>query len=358
MYLNKLFNLARKYPALTDKNLTAIDNFFGSIGTNNIFTVSQFKSVLTQKGYAKDILAWLVENDVISPYEIECSQCHKLINFYNEKCPYCQCQVDKQSEYISEYKIIENLFMSSAEIEQNKNKSLKLYKVSFDLLLKKLDKKYEKKESSFIIFADIKSSTQLKKINPIYHDKICRGVVQFFKELSIAYLLQSKGIYIKSEGDASFVILDSIESVYKFLFELIKTIYSTEFFRLMNTVNMEKKRYEDENNKNHTFFTFLKIYVAGSETGKYSQKDVLSIDFDAMEAFTYIKRIEKKVKEQVLENQDYLQLCGNFPICVFSRENLFNSTSISIKNIDDYGDENIYYSTANEVKKYLEEKFD
>ena len=102
----------------------------------------------------------------------------------------------------------------------------------------------------------------------------------------------------------------------------------------MNTVNMEKKRYEDENNEDHTFFTFLKIYVADSETGKYSQKDVLSIDFDAMEAFTYIKRIEKKVKEQVLENQDYLQLGGNFPICVFSRENLFNSTSISIKNVD------------------------
>lgn len=354
MYLSKLFNLARKYPDLTENNLYSIDNFLGRTGKNNLFTQSQFKSVLTQKTYFEEILTWLDENQIIAPYEVECSQCHKSVHIDNLNCPYCQNVLSKDCSLVSEYKIIGDISESLAEIEERKNKPLKLYKSCFELLLKRLEKKYEKKENSFIIFTDIKASTPLKKVNPIYHDKICRGAVYFFKELSVPYLTQSKGIYIKSEGDASYIILDSIEVVNKFLNDLLEKIYSTEFYQLMEKINSEKKIYKDDEGNDAVLFIFLKIYIADSETGKYSQKDVLSIDFDAMEAFTFIKRIEKKAKSQILENQNENQLSENFPICIFARQNWFNSQDIVLKNVDDYGDVSIYYSNYLNIKNYFD----
>lgn len=355
MYLSKLFNLARKYPDLTENNLTSIDNFLGRTGKNNLFTQSQFKSVLTQKTYLEEILTWLGENQIIKPYTIECSHCHKSVHVDNKNCPYCQNVLSKEPSCVNEYMITGDISESLAEIEEKKNKPIKLYKSCFELLLKKLDKKYEKKENSFIIFTDIKASTPLKKINPIYHDKICRGAVSFFKGLSLPYLTQSKGTYIKSEGDASYIILDSIEVVNKFLQDLLEKIYSTEFYQLMEKINSEKRIYKDDEGNDIVLFTFLKIYIADSETGKYSQKDVLSIDFDAMEAFTFIKRIEKKAKSQILEKQNDNQLSENFPICIFSRLNWFDGQNIPLENVDDYGTIPIYYSNSKNIISFFNE---
>ena len=358
MYLSKLFNLAREFSDLTEKNLDSIDNFLGETGPNNIFTKRQFLSVLTQKNYINEILDWLVKESIITPYTVEFENCNKEIKYDEANCPYCESKLNVTSDYIVEYKIIGDLKLPHAVIEENKNKSLKLDKSCFSLLLKTLQKKYEKKEKSFIIFSDIKASTDIKKYNSSIHEKICRGAVQFFKDVTLPYFRQYKGIYIKSEGDASYVILDSIETVIKFIKDINDKILSTEMYNLMNDLNSKNIEMIDDNGIKKQIITFLKLYIADSETGKYTQKDILSIDFDAMEAFTFIKRIEKEAKKEILEVQNSDVLKGNFPICIFARENWFEGEKKQLEHVDDYGATDIFYSNNESVKSYLSKRFD
>jgi len=358
MYLSKLFNLARQFSDLTEKNLDSIDNFLGETGTNNIFTKRQFLGILTQKNYINEILEWLVKENIIQPYKVECNNCNKEVDLSNENCTYCSNKLDISSDYIVEYKIIGDLKLPHAVIEENKNKSLKLDKSCFSLLLKTLQKKYEKKEKSFIIFSDIKASTDIKKYNSSIHEKICRGAVQFFKDITLPYFRQYKGIYIKSEGDASYIILDSIDTVIKFLNDINEKIFSTEMYNLMNELNLKNIQITDDNGVSKQIITFLKLYIADSETGKYTQKDILSIDFDAMEAFTFIKRIEKNAKKEILEVQNPDILKGNFPICIFARENWFEGNLHQLQKVDDYGNTDIFYSNYESVKTYLKKRFE
>ncbi len=358
MYLSKLFNLARQFSDLTDKNLDSIDNFLGETGPNNIFTKRQFLGILTQKNYINEILEWLVKENIIQPYKVECNNCKKEVEVSNDNCPYCSNTLHIISDYIVEYKIIGELKLPHAVIEENKNKSLKLDKSCFSLLLKTLQKKYEKKKKSFIIFSDIKASTDIKKYNSSIHEKICRGAVQFFKDITLPYFRQYKGIYIKSEGDASYVILDSIDTVMKFLNDINEKIFSTEMYNLMNELNLKNIQTTDDNGVSKQIITFLKLYIADSETGKYTQKDILSIDFDAMEAFTFIKRIEKNAKKEILEVQNPDILKGNFPICIFARENWFEGNLHQLQKVDDYGNTDIFYSNYESVKTYLKKRFE
>lgn len=358
MYLSKLFNLARQFSDLTEKNLDSIDNFLGETGPNNIFTKRQFLGILTQKNFINEILEWLLKENIIQPYKVECNNCKKEVEVSNDNCPYCSNKLDLTSDYIVEYKIIAALNLPHAVIEENKNKSLKLDKSCFSLLLKTLQKKYEKREKSFIIFSDIKASTDIKKYNSSIHEKICRGAVQFFKDVTLPYFRQYKGIYIKSEGDASYVFLDSIETVIKFIKDINDKIITTEMYSLMNNLNSQNVEIIDENGIKRKIITFLKFYIADSETGKYTQKDILSIDFDAMEAFTFIKRIETKAKEKVLYIQSPEILKENFPICIFARANWFEGESQQLEDVDDYGNTDIFYSNNESIKTYLKKRFD
>lgn len=358
MYLSKLFNLARQFTDLTEKNLDSIDNFLGETGPNNIFTKRQFLGILTQKNYINEILEWLVKEKIIQPYKIECNNCNKEVKISNENCPDCSNKINITSDYILEYKIIGDLKLPYAVIEENKNKSIKLDKSCFSLLLKILQKKYEKKENSFIIFTDIKASSDIKKYNSSIHEKICRGAVQFFKDITLPFFRQYKGIYIKSEGDGSYVILDSIESVTKFIKDISDKISSTEVYSLMNDLNAQNIEIIDDNGIKKQLITFIKLYIADSETGRYTQKDILSIDFDAMEAFTFINRIEKKTKEKILEIQSSEKLKENFPICIFARDNWFEGNIQQLENVDDYGNTNIFYSNGESLKTYLNKRFD
>ena len=358
MYLSKLFNLARQFSDFTDKNLDSIDNFLGETGPNNIFTKRQFLGILTQKNFINEILEWLLKENIIQPYKVECNNCKKEVEVSNDNCPYCSNKLNINSDNIVEYKIIGDIKLPHAVIEENKNKSIKLDKSCFSLLLKTLQKKYEKKEKSFIIFTDIKASTDIKKYNSSKHEKICRGAVQFFKDVTLPYFRQYKGIYIKSEGDASYVILDSIETVIKFIKDINDKISTTEMYSLMNEINGQNIEIIDDAGNKRQIITFIKLYIADSETGRYTQKDILSIDFDAMEAFTFIKRIEKKAKEQILETQASEKLKENFPICIFARDNWFDGDLKQLKDVDDYGNTDIFYSKNKTIKNYLKKRFE
>ena len=152
MYLSKLFNLARQFSDLTEKNLDSIDNFLGETGPNKIFTKRQFLSILTQKNYINEILEWLVKENIIQPYKVECNNCKKEVEVSNENCPYCSNNLHISSDYIVEYKIIGELKLPQAVIEENKNKSLKLDKSCFSLLLKTLQKNMKRRKKVLLFF--------------------------------------------------------------------------------------------------------------------------------------------------------------------------------------------------------------
>ena len=48
MYLDILIDIKDDIPEITSKNISHIDNYLGSVGTNNIFTKKDFLSVVTQ----------------------------------------------------------------------------------------------------------------------------------------------------------------------------------------------------------------------------------------------------------------------------------------------------------------------
>ena len=129
-------------------------------------------------------------------------------------------------------------------------------------------------------------------------------------------------------------------------------------YGLMNEINGQNIEIIDDAGNKRQIITFIKLYIADSETGRYTQKDILSIDFDAMEAFTFIKRIEKKAKEQILEIQTPEQLKDNFPICIFARENCFDGEKKELKDVDDYGTTNVFYSKNKTIKTYLKKRFE
>ena len=359
MYLGKLFNLARDIPDLTERNLTNIDNFLGAIGTHNVFTKNQFISELTQKRHADSVLDWLTKNEILKVRTVRCPSCRKSISASDKICFFCGTQI--VSAETDDYEIIAELTFSSEEKEVKENKRFKLDKSCFDIMLKRLDQKIRRKEDSYIIFSDIASSTALKEINFVAREKICRGVPEFLRKITLPFFRSHNGIYIKSEGDASYILLDSLPDVCRFMRNVVENIASENFYSDIMSVNeeiknkIEKTANQEEKGELEKDFVFIKFYVAKSTTGQYTQTDILSIDFDnTLESIVFIKRIEKAVKCQILRKETDLTV--NVPLCIFSRDNDFNGSKKNLENVSDYKDVIVWYSDYECVESFVGDK--
>ncbi|WP_407434562.1 hypothetical protein [Treponema sp.] len=350
MYLSKLISLVRIFPSLSNEIIDTIDIFLGRRGTENLFTRDEFFSLLRQRKNSSEILEWMCKEQIIEPYEFKCPHCKKAFRNYSEKCPFCNNELLSDESNIVEYKIIEKNNLSAAEIEVEKNKKFRLEKSSFDILLTILEKKYKKQEESYIIFTDVKDSTEINKKDSASREKICNGAVSFFRKLTEPFFRASKGIYIKPEGDASYILLDNLDSVKRFVKNANEKIKEEEFYNIMSSVNSKKFKIENEEKP---LTTFIKMYIAHSVTGNYFQKDILTIDFNAMDAFTFIKRIEKSVKSDIFQPQIEADYNKNFPLCVFSQDNIFEGNNCILHHIDNFGDVNISYSNNESLSKYF-----
>ena len=91
---------------------------------------------------------------------------------------------------------------------------------------------------------------------------------------------------------------------------------------------------------------FYKMYIADSEILEYKTTDVLSIDFEAMDAFTFIGRVEKKAEQKIKNTKGEENL---YPCFIVMKEDYFeNGTKIQLTEIKNYGEVVVWFLSSKE----------
>lgn len=339
MYLDILIDIKDDIPEITSKNISHIDNYLGSVGTNNIFTKKDFLSVVTQKSLSEKILNWLTEHQIIIPKYAKCPNCGENITFDSIECNVCSFKILNSLEIV-EYEIISNLNYSDLEKKALNEKNQQLANISYKLLCSRLQQKKRKQENGYIIFIDLADSTELGKRNQYEKETLIKQIRLFYQDILKSFFYRYSGIYIKADGDSSWIYLDNKETVSEFFRIVEKQIYKQNFFSLIKELNSQ-----------YNLNIFLKIYVSNSPVTEFTKTDNHSIDFDAMDAFTYISRIEKESKKKILS--DY-PTKNNFPYFIVSTSNDFGITKIHLENITNFPEGfDVWYSDADEIQKII-----
>lgn len=334
MYLEELFDITIAIPSINAKNATILDNFLGDIGTGNIFEKASLTYRLTQKSLVNPIINWLQEAKVIVPYKQTCPVCKQEYNFPKNKCDICDSDL-LLLDTVTTYKITKPLIESEKVKNANTLTINPLDMAAFNLLKKSLDKKIREKKNGYILFIDVANSTKLAKENKNFQVSINKGLSKYLKESVKNYFRRSKAIYIKGAGDSSYLYFDNINILAEYLKQVLINLESQDFSEKTRIMNDEGK-----------LCVFYKIYIADSDILEYKTTDVLSIDFEAMEAFTFIGRIEKGAEQKVKDIKGEENL---YPCFIVMKENYFrNGTKIQLTNIKNYGEVDVWFLTSNE----------
>lgn len=339
MYLETLFDIKDDIPDITSKNISHIDNFLGSIGKSNLFYKKDFLITITQKSISEQILYWLCEKNIIDEKTVICPNCKQETNAKNEDCSICSNHLSKDLEICS-YEICADLNYSDLEKEAIKNKNDSLNDISYKLLCTRLNQKIRNHDKAYIIFIDLAASTELGKKNKYEQSSLIHNIHVYFKTLMKSFYRKYSGIYIKSDGDSCWIYLDNIQCVKEFFTTMINTIYQQDFVSVMKDLNISL----DLN-------LFLKIYLSNSVIGEFIKTDKHSIDFAALDAMTYISRIEKAAKKKILS--DYSEK-NNFPFFVVSTDNDYGKNCIHLDGITNFENGfDVWYSDVNELKNMV-----
>lgn len=334
MFLEELFDIAKAIPSINAKNAMILDNFLGDIGTGNIFEKDSLSYRLTQKSLVNPIISWLQEINAIIPYKQVCPVCKQEYDFPKNRCDICDSDLYIPGT-ITTYKIKKELVDSEKAKNANMQTINPLDMAAFNLLKKSLDRKIREKENGYILFIDVANSTELANENKSFQVSINKGLSKYLKDSIKDYFRKSKAIYIKGAGDSSYMYFDNIEMLAKYLKQVLANLETQDFSKKACIINNEGK-----------VCVFYKIYIADSEILEYKTTDVLSIDFEAMDAFTFIGRIEKEAEQQIknIKGEDNL-----YPCFIVMKENYFeNGTKIQLTKIKNYGEVDVWFLLANE----------
>lgn len=336
MYLETLFDIKDDIPSITSKNISHIDNFLGSIGKSNIFYKKEFFIAITQKNLAEDILQWLCDKEIIERNSVICPNCKQETDSKYEDCINCSNHLTKDIETCS-YEICADLNYSDLEKTAIKNKNDTLNDISYKLLCSRLDQKIRNHDKAYIIFIDLADSTELGKQNKYEQSSLIHNIHEYFKTIMMTFYRKYSGIYIKSDGDSCWIYLDNIQCVREFFITMIDTIYQQDFVSVMKNLNVSMK-----------LNLFLKIYLSNSVIVEFLKTDKHSIDFAALDAMTYISRIEKAAKKEILANYS---MKNNFPFFLVSTENDYGKNCIRLEGITNFENGfDVWYSDVNELK--------
>lgn len=318
MYCKELFDLPKDIKDISGENFYNIDNFFGAIGNGAVFTYSDFKKVVSQKSLVGKILQYLLEKDVIGRYRLLCPSCGGENNVKTALCENCGEKISSEEISQSIFKILCHIEKSYEEKRLSSGTVNAIDLHSFKILKGKIDRmKFDEAEGT-IVFFDIANSTEMDQENITISTKIKKAFNQYTKRLIQSYFYSYEGIYIKGEGDSAWLFFVNQDVALRFLREYFKN-KEDEFFTMMR-----------EYNRNAKYPVYLKTYIASSTIESYTQTDMLSIDFNVMEAFVFISRIEKSAKKTIIDivpNQTKL-----FPGYIVSRiENGIYPTRIPLE---------------------------
>ena len=338
MFSIELVDILSKIPNMTSKNFSAIDNFLGEVGQNNIFKKNDLLRNITQKNLIDKIIEFLLAKKIITPYNQICINCGKEQVYHSHDCSFCGQKLEIP-ESVYYFKIVGNIEMTESYktlLSQNRDK---LAISAFKLILKKIEKKKNIGEKAFIIFIDIANSTLLSDIkmgNPYLSNLIKKSLINFLKDIVNPFFLRNQAIYIKADGDSSSLYFDNKQTVIQFITEFIKLLPYQDFQEKVNKHN------EDSEIK-----IYYKIFISSSEILGYQQTGILNLDFSDMEAFVFINRIEKLTKEELLKKYSENDL---IPFFIVSRDILFSSKRLELSNVKNYGDISVYSTMYNDIQ--------
>ena len=263
MSYHKLFDL--KDIGLDSYSIASLLEKFNSLGNKSLITYTDIQKSIKQKLLIDRVIAFLLENKLIE------------LN-------------DEEQEDI--YKIIVTLPQTSLEKESQEYLDSKLFFAQKELLVKKIESYRRNNKEAYILFLDLANSTEKYNGDSIMKNKIInRSFPKIINKCIETYFSKTKGYLINQKGDEAHLFFFTKKDVDNFVKEFI-SIYKTEIFNEIERFNSTR---DIENNFLNKMY--LKIFIAHSEVDTPIYTPNIMPNFNNMDAFTIINRIEKNFKE-------------------------------------------------------------
>jgi len=299
----KLFDL--KDIGLNSPSIASLLEKLNSLGNKSLITYDDIHKSIKQKLLVDKVVKFLLENELI-----------KLNN--------------EDEEGI--YKILVELPQTSLEKESKEYLDNKLFSSQKELLIKKLESYKRNHKEAYILFLDLANSTEKYNGNVIMKNKIInKDFPKVINDCIEPYFNKTKGYLISQKGDEAHLLFFNKKDLDSFLNNFILH-YKNELFEEIEKFNATR---DIENNFLNKMY--LKIFIAHSEVDAPIYSLNTMPNFNDMDAFTIINRIEKVFKD-TLKQQGQKNVDMYFTV---STDELKDSNTVLLKTTD--FDINVYY---------------
>ncbi|NOQ31699.1 MAG: hypothetical protein GQ570_11310 [Helicobacteraceae bacterium] len=258
----KLFDL--KDIGLNSPSIGSLLEKLNSLGNKALISYDDIQKSIKQKLLVDKVIEFLLEN--------------KLIALNNE---------DEEAIY----KILVELPQTSLEKESKEYLDNKLFSSLKELLIKKLESYKRNHKEAYILFLDLANSTEKYNGNVIMKNKIInKDFPKVINECIEPYFNKTKGYLISQKGDEAHLLFFNKKDLDNFIQDFILH-YKNELFDGIEEFNTTRDIENDFLNK-----IYLKIFTAHSEVDAPIYSVNTMPNFNDMDAFTIINRIEKVFK--------------------------------------------------------------
>ena len=265
MLYYKLFDL--KDIGLNSPSIATLLEKFNSLGNKALITYSDIQKSIKQKMLVDTVVEFLLENKLIE------------LN-------------DEDEEGI--YKILVQLPQTSLEKESKEYMDNKLFTSQKELLIKKLQSYQRKNEEAYILFLDLANSTEKYNGDSIMKNRIMnKDFPKIINKCIESYFNRAKGYLISQKGDEAHLLFFTKNDLNNFIKDFL-SMYKDELFEDIEKFNLTRDIENDFLNK-----MYLKIFIAHSEVDTPIYSVNTMPNFNDMDAFTIINRVEKNFKESL-----------------------------------------------------------
>jgi len=296
MSYHKLYELLNI--GLKTASIRKLSEKFQNLGKNSIITYDDIKKAIFQKMLVDNVIDFLVENKIIKPIEDEENSFKILVEFPSTI-------TEKESK---EY--IENKIFNSTK----------------KILIDKILSYYKQDKEGYILFLDLANSTDKFGGDLLLRSKILNeDFPKVIKETEKEFFNLKKGYLISQKGDEAHLFFFEKEFVENFIKKFINN-YTNELFEKIEEYNQSRKI-----NNPFTDKMYLKIFLFHSKVKQPNYTIDTMPNFNDMDAFTYIARVEKKFKEVLVEKYKEIDIKKYFLV---SQDSFKGCSEIDISHQD------------------------
>jgi hypothetical protein len=258
----KLFDL--KDIGLKSPSIASLLEKFNSLGNRSLITYNDIQKSIKQKLLIDKVIEFLIEN--------------KLIELNDE-------------ERDNVYKILVLLPQTSLEKESQEYLNSKLFFAQKEILIKKIKFYNENDKEAYILFLDLANSTEKYNGDLIKKKHIInKSFPKIISKCIESYFNSRKGYLISQKGDEAHLFFFNKVDLDDFITKFI-SLYKENIFEEIENFNLTRDIENDFLNK-----MYLKIFIAHSEVDTPIYSVNTMPNFNDMDAFTLINRVEKNFK--------------------------------------------------------------